>query len=102
MVYSALESDLARVTRALHELARQSMLDEARIARIARIERDRHHVQEVRELRAALTEAQARVKRLIEMCNHPRQNLDPTNGTLTCQACGHEEKDPFHHNPGGN
>lgn len=34
----ALESDLARVTKALHELARQSMLDEARI------ERDRHRV----------------------------------------------------------
>ncbi len=30
---STLESDLARVTKALHELVRQSMLDEARIER---------------------------------------------------------------------
>ena len=48
---STLESDLARVTRERDELVRQAILDEARI------ERDRHRVQEVRELRAALTEA---------------------------------------------
>lgn len=52
----ALEPELARVTKERDELVRQFMILEARI------ERDRHRVQEVKELRAALAEANGKLE----------------------------------------